>query len=213
MKRALVVVAVVAIGCKDKPAAEPVPAPQAQAGGSAAAGLASLRTLPAIDLVGYLSGNYHTASNNPAMYADLDRKVFVMMGKHGKAEVPLDKPDDATTAFESFLVLHGYAADGRPPTDDHQKVMVDGKEMVVVTTDELFPEMPADLRAHFSDAQNDALYHTRPHDGYALLAEKEPVVWAYTATLEVLAPGVARQFPVEKASDAMALFRSLVKPR
>jgi hypothetical protein len=170
-----------------------------------------LSTLPTKDLVGYLSGNYHTGGNNPAIYADLDRKMFVMMGKRSFAELPMTtKPAEAAAAFESFFVLHGYHANGKTPTDDHQKVMVDGKEMVVVSTDELFPKMPADLKALFTPEQAELLYHTPPSDGYKLVAAKYPLMYCYTHSIAVLSSHDEHEFPIEKASDAFAAFAKLL---
>jgi hypothetical protein len=173
-------------------------------------GTGTLDTLAPEDLVGYLTGNYHTSSNNPAIYADRDRKVFVMMGKRAKAELPLDKPEEAMAAFEKFLVLHGYAANGKQPTDDHSKVMVDGKEMVVMTSDELFPKMPDELKAHFTQTQFDLLYRTAPREGFHHLAATHPLIWAYTQTLVVLGSGVEKEFPVAQADDAFAEYRRLI---
>jgi hypothetical protein len=176
----------------------------------AKADLSLLQPLPAVDLVGYVSGHYRTGGNNPAIYADLDRKMFVMMGKRGTAELPLAKPDEVGPAFAQFLVAHGYAANGVQPTDDHAKVVIDGKQMVVVTTDEIFPKMPDELKAHFTPAQLELLYHTRPRDCFEMVAAKYPVIWAYSESLEVLGPGFHQEFPIAQASEAFAAYRKLI---
>ncbi len=176
-------------------------------------GPASLTTLPLVDLVGYLTGNYHTSSNNPAMYLDRDRKLFVMMGKHGKAELPSADPLAATAAFETFLLAHGYAVNHKAVTDDtHPRVMVGSQEMVVMTTDELFPEMPAELKAHFSPAQYEKLYKTATNQGMDIVATRAPVIWAYTHSLVVVGPGAkSQEFSVDRADAAFAAFRALAK--
>ena len=213
----VVVIAAVVVACgKSEPT--PVPSPTRSAEPTAPTPKPTtedpkiLDALPIKDLVGYLSGNYHAGGNNPAIYADLDRKVFVMMGKRGSVELPMaTKPAEAAAAFESFLVLHGYEANGKSPTDEHQHVMVNGKEMVVMTTDELFPEMPADLKAHFTPEQYDLLYHTRPSDGYARVAAKYPLMWCYTHSVAVVGPKhPEHEFPIAKASDAFAEFQKLL---
>ena len=166
-----------------------------------------LDALPLRDLVGYVSGNYHTGGNNPAIYADTDRKVFVMSSKAGYAELPFaTKAAEASAAFEAFLLDTGYKANGKEPGDTHQKVMVNGKEMVVMTNDELFPKMPADLRAHFTDDQYDLLYHSRPGDTYQRIAKKYPVLWCYSGTIALVG---GKEYPVAKANDAFAaLFKA-----
>lgn len=201
-------IVLVALGACKKSAPEPTGEPEKVA--EPAKPTAGLSAVPAKDLVGYLSGNYHNGSNNPAMYADLDRKVFVMMGERAAAEVPFDKPAEATAAFEKFLVLHGYAANGTPPTDDHQKIMVAGKEMVVMPMDELMPEMPAELKAKFTTEQYSTLYKTNRYDGYAVVAVKYPIIWAYAETLVVQGKNPRQEFPIEKATDALAAFGKLL---
>lgn len=195
-------VAVTIVGCK-KAAPRPEPRPEKP-------DLSLLAALPAVDLVGYLSGRYGTGGNNPAIYADVDGKLFVMMGKRGTAELPLDRPDEAIAAFEQFLVLHGYPANGKQPSDDRTRVVIDGKEMVVMTSAELFPTMPDEQKARFTQPQLDLLYRTAPGNGYAMLAARYPLIWAYSSSLSVQGPGFAQDFPIASASDAFAAYRKLV---
>jgi hypothetical protein len=174
----------------------------------AAPDLTLVAPLPAKDLVGYLTGSYGTFSNNPALYADLDRRVFVMMGKRATAELALDRPDEAIAAFEKFLVLHGYAANGVQPTEDRAQILIDGKPMVLVDVAELVPRMPPELEAHFTQAQRDLLGRTAPGAGFALLARRYPVIWAYSEELEVLGGGgAAQEVPIAKAAEAFTAFR------
>jgi len=170
-----------------------------------------LESMPAKDLAGYMSGYYPgTMHNHPMMYADLDRKVFVMMGNQGTAELPLAKARDAVAAFEEFLLAHGYPVNGKQPkTDQHVKIVVDGKELVVVNAEELLPP-DRELKEHFTPEQLDALEHTSASFGYPLIAKKYPLMYAYTRSLVVLGPGFEREFPIAQGSDAFALFQTLV---
>jgi hypothetical protein len=203
----------VALGC-DRSPATPAQAAPAAAPASAPAqrpGVGALSALPTEDLVGYLSGNYHTISNNPAVFADLDRRRIVMMGKSGRRELPIaTRPAEAARQYEAFLLDNDYAANGKTRADPHPKVQVGSQEMVVVSMGELFPEMPADLKAHFAPAQLDVLYHLSGTEGYRLVAARGPVMWCYTGTVEVDGAGTKRAFPVEKANEAFAAFQALL---
>jgi hypothetical protein len=143
-----------------------------------AADLGLLRSLPAKDLVGHLTGAYGTINNNPAIYADTDRKLFVLMGRRGTIELPLDKPDDATAAYEPFLVAHGFPANGAQPTDDHARIVVNGQTMVLIAADELLPQMPPELKVHFTEPQLELLNRAQPDDCYQLLAARYPAMHA-----------------------------------
>jgi hypothetical protein len=173
-----------------------------------------LRPIKVEDAVGYLSGNYHTISNNPAIFADGTR--FVMMGKQYRKEVAFADRDRAFATFEQLLLDHGYAANGKPAPDRHQKVMVDGKEMVVVQMGELFPEMPAELKARFTAAQLAVLDHTTTTDGYRLFSGHDPryaphpVIYASSKQLTVVGPGTEKSFPIERATEAFTAYRALL---
>ncbi len=168
------------------------------------------------DGIGFLTGNYHTSSNNPAMYADPDKHMFVLLGNKSRLEVPLADPSKAIAAFEDFLLLHGYSPNGKTAPDTHQKIMVDGKEMVVMRMDELLPTMPADLRSRFTTAQYDALEHTSGTTGFRLYSGHDkdypahPLMFAYTKSISVVGPDTEKDFPIEKASEAFAEYRALL---
>lgn len=172
----------------------------------------SLDKLPVADLVGYFSGAYHTSSNNPGVYYDASKHVIAMSGRSGSAELPsTTKPEEVRDALEVFFLANDYEINGKKPTDKHQKVMVNGKEMVVMPMTELFPEMPADLKAHFTSEQYDLLYKTASTDGYGIVAKKYPVMFAYLGAIEVRLPdGSKSVFDLQKANDAFALFQQQV---
>lgn len=199
---ALVLANVIALGCSRsvasvedaaKPAVDP-----------------ALRSIPARDLVGYASGNYGTSHNHPAMYADLERKVFVLMGQRGTAEIPLDEPDRATRAYVEFLLLHGYPANGKTPPETHPKIVIDGKELVVVAPEELFPQTGSATKARFTPSQRATLDHTSGTDIFPLVGEKWPIVFAYGSTVVVVGPKQRQKFPIANADDALAAYRALL---
>ncbi|HEY4183396.1 MAG TPA: hypothetical protein VGM90_41515 [Kofleriaceae bacterium] len=173
---------------------------------------AILDTLSLEDLVGYASGAYHAGGNNPAIYADIDHKTIVLMGNKATAKIPIaTQPAEAAAAYEAFLVQHGYEANGKQPTDEHQHVMINGKEMVVMSTDELLPAMPADLKAHFTPAQYDLLYHTPVAANLARVALKVPVMYCYSNMIAVIGPAhPLKEYPIEQASKAFAEFQTML---
>jgi hypothetical protein len=168
-----------------------------------------LKTIAPEDLAGFMSGNYHTSHNHPALYADMDRNVFVLIGRQGRAEIPLSKPDDAVRAYEQFLLLHGYEPNGKKASE-RPTIIVDGKPLVIVTMDELFPTMPPDIRKRFSAEQYDVLEHTDGRAGYRVVAATYPLMYAYSKSLVVMGPSGEEEHPIEKASDAFSAFEKLV---
>jgi hypothetical protein len=233
MKHALALVVVAALGCRKHEEPVQVVAPvstdeaKRPAGGSTdgpdtlpageAGDRKALLALPVVDGVGFLTGNYHTSSNNPAMYADPERKLFVLLGKKARLELPLGKPEDAIAAYEQFLLQHGYAANGKTAPDDHQKVMVDGKEMVVMQMSELLPEMPADLASHFTPRQRKVIGNTTGTNGFKLFSGHDkdyaphPMLYAGAKAVFVVGPDTDKQFPIEQASAAFAEYRAMLK--
>lgn len=210
--RWVALVALVALaGCKRSRPEPAVTEPPKQA----PADREALRAVKVEDAFGYLTGKYHTSSNNPALYADPERKLYVVLGKRGRTEFPLAEP--AIAAYEDLLLDSGYHVNGKTPADHHQKVMIDGKEMVVMSTAEIFPEMPADLKSHFTANQLEILYHTTGTAGVALYSGHDkdypshPAMWAYSGSIEVIGPDIVKDFPVEQASEAFAEYRALVK--
>jgi len=231
MKCAMVLGAVLlAAGCKEQSKAQRVPATVPASTGSTtkaapaepvlpegeAGDRKALLALPIVDGIGYMSGNYGTSHNHPAMFADPARKVFVLMGKKGKAEVPFAKVDDALAAYEQFLLQHGYAANGKEAPDDHQKIMVDGKEMVVMTMQELMPEMSSETKARFTERQYKVLRNTTGTAGYQQLSghvtefPPHPLMFAGAEQVFVVGPGTDKSFPIAKASEAFAEYRQLL---
>lgn len=224
----LVGVLLFSVGCKKREEAQPVqvsapaavaapqdpadPFPAGEAGDRKA-----LLALPIIDGVGFLTGHYHTSSNNPAMYADSERKLFVMLGKKGKLEVPIANAEDAIAAYEQFLLRHGYPANGKDAPDDHQKVMVDGKEMVVMEMSELLPEMPADLKKHFTPRQHEVIRNTSGTKGFELFSGHDkdypphPLMYAGSNQVFVVGPDTDKSFPIAQASAAFAEYREMLK--
>ena len=173
--------------------------------------VAILEDVSTRDLVGYHSGHYQTIGNNPAIYADLENKVFVMMGKKSVAELPMaTNSNEAATAFETFIVLHGYAANGKQPIDSHQKVTINGQEMVVMTRDELLPTMPTDVKAHFTAEQFNLLENQSSRNGYRVIATRVPLMYCYAGSIVVLGANEEHEFPVAQATDAFVAFRKLL---
>ena len=177
----------------------------------------ALLALPIGDGIGYMSGNYGTSHNHPAMYADTERKVFVLMGRKGKGEVPFAKVDDALAAYEQFLLQHGYAANGKPAPDEHQKIMVDGKEMVVMTMSELMPEMSTETKAKYTDRQYKVLRNTTGTDGYKQFSGNvtefppHPLMFAGAEQVFVVGPDTDKQFPIAQATEAFKEYREMLK--
>jgi hypothetical protein len=174
---------------------------------------ASLETIPAVYVAGFLSGAYHTNSNIPVVYADLDKKRYVMMGKHAQAELPFTaKPDEADRAFTAFFVANDYAIGGEEPTDRHPKVMIDGKEMVVVGMDELLPTMPDDLKARFTPAQLELLRGVATNAGYRVLGKRVPLVYCSgykaSASITYVDAKSEHEYQLTEARPAFAALRA-----
>jgi hypothetical protein len=195
------------MACNDKPVpvvVEAGPDPAAHAN-------EVLKTIPAQDIAGFMSGNYHTVSNNPVMYADTDRGVFVLMGAKTRAELPIAKRKDATAAYEQLLLLHGYEPNGKKPDPvARPTIMIDGSPLVVVTMDELLPTMPPEIRKRFTDEQYDTLGHVDGRTGLRVVAAKYPALFAYSKSIVVLGRGAEQEFPIEKANDAFSAYEKLL---
>ena len=185
-------------------------------GGLTGASRAALRSLPAEDGMGYLSGNYHTGHNNPIAWVDDARQRFVLMGRQYRIEVPLDQPDRAFELIERLLLDHGYPASGKDPAETRPTLDVGGEKMVVVQMAELFPEMPEELKKRFTDEQRDVLYRTGGGDGVRLFSGHDgdypphPAMWAASDHVVVAGPGTWKEFPAQRLAEAFAEYRALI---
>src|SRR5512138_2915481 len=219
--RRWVIVLVVAGACNSsKPERVEVVAPPTQgsasASGSAARGSASLDDIAAIDLAGFLSGGYHTTGNVPIIYADLDQKKYVLMGKSAPRELAFEStPEELDKAFEAFFLANQYPVSGKELTDPHQKVMVGGKEMVVMRMDELLPTMPDDLEKKFTPAQYELLSHTTMTAGYRVLGKRYPLIYCGgyrdTARVTYIDAKSEHEYTLDKATTAYAELRKAVR--
>ena len=219
-RRLWLVVFVLAGACNSsKPEAEPVvvvAAPPPPQGSGSASGSASLDDIAAIDIAGVLSGGYHTTGNVPIVYADLDQKKYVLMGKSGQRELAFkSKPEELDKAFEAFFTANQYAVSGKVPTDPHQKVMVDGKEMVVMRMDELLPTIPEDLKKRFTPAQYDLIERTAVNVGYRALGKRYPLIYCggykEAARITYIDAKSEHEYTLDKAPTAYAELRKALR--
>jgi hypothetical protein len=176
----------------------------------------TLRTIAPIDGFGYASGNYHTGHNHPVLFALSSEKKFVLMGSRARIEIPLSEPKKAIETYDEFLRSHTYSPNGKPPRDDNTYVLVDGGKMVAVPLDQIFPQMPPELRARFNPEQLALLEHTSGIEVHAIFSgyygdrPEVPAMWAYSQYVVVGGKKEQREFPMAQASDAFAEYEALL---
>ncbi|MFC1655055.1 hypothetical protein ACFL2F_04545 [Myxococcota bacterium] len=181
-----------------------------------------LESVDAHDLFSYLSGFYKGGHSFPAIYLDPASREFWVTGRDFRQRYSKDELEKALESYLSLLVAKGYPI---PNQDSPQRphVWINGKKMVLVSAQELFPDSSA-AKSHFSEEQWRVLYSELcGWTGFTYLSgigsktRDYPLIvglgFQETARLRVLEKQSAVEFTLDKVDEAFAAYRKLVKAR
>ena len=181
-----------------------------------------LESVDAHDLFSYLSGYYQGGHSFPAIYLDPGKKEFRVTGPDFQQSYPGDQLDQALESYFALLVAKGYPIpDHDPPERPH--VWINGKKMVLVTAQELFPDSSV-AQSKFSKEQWQVLYSKLGGwTGFTYLSgigsktRDYPLIvglgYQDTARLRVLEKQFGAEFKFDKVDEAFAAYRKLVEKR
>lgn len=182
-----------------------------------------LESVDAHDLFSYLSGSFRGGGHSfPVLYFDPAAQAFWVKGPNVATRFHASALDEALEAYAQVLADKGYDMPGQAGLE-RPTVMVDGKEMVVVSTAEFFPSN-AQAQAHFSAEQWDVLYSELGGwqgftylSGLAKHSREYPLVvgvgWEHSARLRVLGVDTAEAFEFDQLEQAFAAYRKLASRR
>lgn len=182
-----------------------------------------LESVDAHDLFSYLSGSFLGGGHAfPVLYFDPAAREFWVKGPNVATKFGANSLDEALGAYTRLLVDKGYDMPNQV-SPKRPTVAIDGKEMVVVSTAELFPSNEA-AKSHFSSEQWQVLYSKLGGwQGFTYLSglgdqsRDYPLLvglgWQDTARLRVLGPQTAEAFEFDSVEQAFDAYRKLVSTR
>ncbi|MFC1582514.1 hypothetical protein ACFL4W_03135 [Planctomycetota bacterium] len=183
---------------------------------------AILHSIEAIDLVSYLSGYYPGGNTFPCIFFDPEQDQLTVSASGYQQTFGCDKLEDALGAFLSALINKGYEIDG-VKVDNNKYVTLDGKKMVYIEVEELFPNTDS-VKEHFSDDQYSFIYSDLGgwqgftyFSGYGISPRDYPLItalgWDDMACLRVMGEDLAHEFKFGSIEKAFDTYREYINQR
>ena len=181
-----------------------------------------LESVDAHDLFSYLSGFYRGGHSFPAIYLDPAKREFRVTGPDFQQSYPEDQLDKALESYFALLVANEYPIPNHdPPERPH--VWINGKKMVLVTAQELFPDSSV-AQSKFPKEQWQVLYSKLcGWAGFTYLSgigsktRDYPLIvglgYQDTARLRVLEKQFGAEYKFDKVDEAFTAYRKLAKKR
>jgi hypothetical protein len=161
----------------------------------------------------YLSGNFQTLHNHPALYADSASGMMVVIGNGYRREFPLAKAADAVKAYRNLLYDRGYEPDGKKRPKKRKSAEEEYQELLRMVSSELSDSVKrlftADQLEHFSSISPSAGYDF--FSGYSGGYPNHPVIYAHLYGFTIVGRGFKKDVPMKQASAAFAEYLALVK--
>jgi hypothetical protein len=159
---------------------------------------------------GYLSGNYRTFHNHPAIFSDSGTGRLVVLGTGYRRDFPLAKAADAVKAYRNLLVDRGYEPDGKKKKKSRQEEYDELMGMLVAT-------MSDSTKGLFTAEQLERFGDLAPSAGYDYFSghtggyPNHPVIYAHLHGFTIVGRGFKKDMPMKQASKAFAEYLALVK--
>ncbi|HET6992270.1 MAG TPA: hypothetical protein VFJ43_13135 [Bacteroidia bacterium] len=173
---------------------------------------AVLNTISTENLFRFFSSNFHVIGNNPCMYYDSTSDQYVICGKTLYKRMSADNRKDVMAYFHEFLCDRGYSPDGDTAKDEYQKAEMNGKEVYVVSMDDLLPQMKPEERALFNEQQYNTMMQTAGSDAFHYLGNERncPLIYASSSGLTIEGKKISKEIKMENARTALTAFGDYV---
>ena len=181
-----------------------------------------MHSINAIDLFSYFSGYYGGSHAFPCIFYNPEKNKLTVSAFMYQEEFKISQFDQALDSYLTILKNKGYEIDGET-VDNNKYVWVNGKKMVYLEKEEIFPD-DQEVKSHFTNDQYHFLYNeVGGWQGFSYLSgfgdtqRDYPLMvgvgYKETARLRVLGKGFAYEFTFDQVDSAFVQYREQVNLR
>jgi hypothetical protein len=161
----------------------------------------------------YLSGNFQTLHNHPAIYADSASGMIVVVGNGLRKEFPIARVAEAVKAYRNFLYDRGYEPDGKKRPKKKKSSDEEYQELLRMMSTGLSDS----VKSLFTSEQLERFNDISPSAGYDFFSgfdggyANHPVIYAHLYGFTIEGRGFKKDMPMKQASAAFAVYLSLLQ--